>query len=144
MRAKDFKIGWTVRAIRSTYTSEGLLQGEAGVVTEIGGYYVGVKHRRNSIMWAMSPEDLEVIKPRLPSVSADLRLTPQAKTVLAHLKNPKRHNRISPSEAERVYGISRLASCIHEIRKRAGYDVKTTVKRDDFGHKYARYSLVVH
>jgi hypothetical protein len=41
-----------------------------------------------------------------PSVAHDLRLTPQAKLVLSYLK---KHGNISPMEAERVYGISRLA-----------------------------------
>jgi hypothetical protein len=37
------------------------------------------------------------------------------------------------------YGFTRLASCIHEIRK-AGYEVATDVRRDAQGHKYAKYS----
>jgi hypothetical protein len=72
-----------------------------------------------------------------PTVASDLKLTPQARTVLSHLKKRS----ISPMEAMITYGISRLASCIHEIRKRAGYDVETVVKHDEHGHKYARYSL---
>lgn len=73
-----------------------------------------------------------------PSVMADLRLTPQAKTILGHLK---RHPDISPGKALLVYGISRLPSCIHEIRKRAGYDVAREMRKDDQGHKYASYKL---
>jgi hypothetical protein len=40
-----------------------------------------------------------------------------------------------------VYSISRLASCIHEIRHRAGYDVSMEVAQDTMGHKYAVYKL---
>lgn len=72
-----------------------------------------------------------------PTVADDLRLTPQARTVLAHLK---RHGDITPLKAEGVYGIPRLASCIHEIR-RVGYKVNCTVRKDDFGGKYGHYVL---
>lgn len=74
---------------------------------------------------------------RAPSVAADLRLTPQARTVLVHLRE---HGDITPAKADRVYGITRLASCIHEIRQ-AGYKVKTKVLRDDMGSKYGLYVL---
>jgi hypothetical protein len=58
--------------------------------------------------------------------------------VLKHLKANKS---VSPMEALIVYGISRLASCIHEIRRKAGYNVECVINQDDAGHKYARYSL---
>lgn len=73
-----------------------------------------------------------------PSIAADLRLTPQARTVLAHLH---RHNHITPAEALIVHGIPRLASCIHEIRKKAGYEVEMTRCVDDSGGRYGKYSL---
>jgi hypothetical protein len=77
--------------------------------------------------------------PRAPSVADDLRLTPQARTILAHLK---RHpSGITPMKALVVYSISRLASCIHEIRHRAGYEVGTEVAEDSMGHRYAVYKL---
>lgn len=75
----------------------------------------------------------------IPSIANDLRLTPQAKTILRHLK---RRPSISPMEALNVYSIVRLAPCIYEIRK-AGYKVLSTFKRDEQGHKYTRYSLAV-
>lgn len=81
-------------------------------------------------------DELEVIR-EAPSIAKDLKLTPQAKTVLRHLNAGKA---ISPMNALMVYGISRLASCIHEIRK-AGYVVTMIQKRDEQGHKYARYSF---
>jgi hypothetical protein len=74
---------------------------------------------------------------RTPSVADDLRLKPQTKTVLRHLKN---HDHISPMKALGVYGISRLAACIYEIRK-AGYDIRADFARDEAGHKYTKYSL---
>jgi hypothetical protein len=76
-----------------------------------------------------------------PSIADDLRITPQARSVLAYMK---KHGRISPAKADRVFGITRLASCIHEIRSKARYTVTTTIKRDEQGHKYSEYKLVVH
>jgi hypothetical protein len=72
-----------------------------------------------------------------PSVAGDLRLTPQAKTVLRHLIAGKR---ITPMKALVIYGISRLASCIHEIR-RVGYCVDCTMNSDEQGHRYASYMM---
>lgn len=73
----------------------------------------------------------------IPSVASDLRLSPQARTVLLHMK---RRGHISNMQALTVYGISRLAACVYEIRQ-AGYDVNSEHKRDDAGHKYTNYSL---
>lgn len=75
-----------------------------------------------------------------PSIADDLRLTPQAKTVLSHLKKA---GPISPAKALVVYGISRLAACIYEIRG-VGYTVNSMFRRDEGGHKYTKYSLVQH
>jgi hypothetical protein len=74
----------------------------------------------------------------MTTVANDLRITPQARTVLAHLK---RNGSISNMEAQVIYSISRLAACIYEIRRRAGYTVESKSRRDDYGHKYTRYSL---
>lgn len=89
--------------------------------------------------WMFEPGKLALVSDTVPTIASDLKLTPQARTILEHLK---RRQHISPAEADRVYGITRLASCIHEIRRKAGYPVKTTVKRDDVGHKYANYALL--
>lgn len=75
----------------------------------------------------------------MPTVADDLRITPQARKVLKHLKDGKS---ITPMEALVVHNISRLASCIEEIRNKAGYTVNTELRRDDAGHRYARYVLV--
>lgn len=80
---------------------------------------------------------LFVAAPSAPSVAADLRLKPQSKTILRHLKN---HGRISPAKASVVYGITRLAACIFDIRK-VGYEVTTKMREDEQGHKYAQYLM---
>lgn len=72
-----------------------------------------------------------------PSVAADLRLKPQAKTVLRHLKT---HGHISPAKAYVVYGMTRLAASIFEIRK-VGYEITTTIHEDEQGHKYSEYTM---
>jgi hypothetical protein len=71
------------------------------------------------------------------SVANDLRLTPQAKTVLTHLRAGKP---LTPMKALTIYGISRLAACIYEIRK-AGYTVNRIHRQDEMGHKYSKYLL---
>jgi hypothetical protein len=73
----------------------------------------------------------------VPSIADDLRLKPQARKVLAHLRAGKS---ISPLEAQNVYAVYRLAASIYEI-KNAGYKIAKVIKQDEAGHKYARYSL---
>ena len=71
-------------------------------------------------------------------IARALRLTPQAKTVLFHL-NKRGH--ITPLKAFSNYQITRLASCIHELRKE-GFLVHTDLKTDESGHRYSRYSMI--
>lgn len=71
------------------------------------------------------------------SIANDLRLTPQARKVLAHLNSGKT---LSTLEAQNVYGVHRLAARINEIRE-IGYRVSTERKRDEMGQPYGRYSL---
>ena len=66
-----------------------------------------------------------------------LKLKPQARKVLNHLTKRKS---ISPLEALHVYGIYRLAACIHELRK-IGIQINTVMKADASGHHYARYEV---
>ena len=66
-----------------------------------------------------------------------LKLKPQARKVLNHLTKRKS---ISPLEALHVYGIYRLAACIHELRK-IGIEINTVMKADASGHHYARYEV---
>jgi hypothetical protein len=73
----------------------------------------------------------------VPTLADDLRLKPQARKILAHLRAGKS---ITPMEALTVYSIFRLAASIFEIRK-LGYNVETDVREDEQGHKYARYTL---
>jgi Helix-turn-helix domain len=78
-----------------------------------------------------------------PSVASDLKLPPQAKTVLRHLKV---HGHITPMKALVVYGLCNqsLARTIYELRHIAGYEIKTERKWDDAGHGYAVYTLAVN
>lgn len=75
--------------------------------------------------------------PSQPSLAGALKLTPQARTVLAHLE---RYGSISPMEALVSYSVGRLGARVLEIRK-AGYDIHTEYKRDGGGHPYGRYWL---
>ena len=47
---------------------------------------------------------------------------------------------ISPGEALLVYGITRLAARIYDLRL-AGYQVSMKMHSDPLGRKYARYRL---
>jgi hypothetical protein len=71
------------------------------------------------------------------TLANDLKLPPQAKTVLRHLEKGKT---ISPLEALMVYGIYRLSDCIFKIRN-AGHDVHTHDRVDERGRKYGEYQL---
>jgi len=70
----------------------------------------------------------------------ELRVTPQARKVLSHLE---RRGSISPMEAIITYGITRLAARVFELRE-IGITVLTTLKRDENGKPYARYTLQKH
>ena len=59
----------------------------------------------------------------------------QKETILRHLKRKKS---ISSFEALLVYGITRLASRIDELRQ-DGHDIETIMKKDEKGKRYARY-----
>jgi hypothetical protein len=69
--------------------------------------------------------------------SDDLRLPPQARKILAHLKEGKT---ITNNESMLVYHVARLSDVVMKIR-RAGYDVVTTMKVDGIGGQYASYKL---
>lgn len=73
-----------------------------------------------------------------PSIAHALRLKPQTRVILLHLLEGRS---ISPLEAWGVYGNSRLAAAIHDIRK-SGYVVVREHKRDPMGHHYSRYWLM--
>lgn len=62
---------------------------------------------------------------------------PVNRTVLKHLL---RRKSISPLEALMTYGISRLAPAIHDLRS-AGHTIKSEIRKDAKGHRYARYTL---
>jgi hypothetical protein len=64
-------------------------------------------------------------------------VTPSARRIERHLEEK---GSISPMEALIVYGESRLARCIHELREN-GAEITTEMKTDERGHRYGRYSL---
>ncbi len=65
--------------------------------------------------------------------------TPGISKVLSHLRAHK--DGITPLEALGVYGIYRLGSAIHILRKR-GHLIETKLMRDDNGRSYARYKML--
>lgn len=50
-------------------------------------------------------------------------------------------NSITPAKAQTEFGVWRLASVIHKLRK-AGYKIITNTKRSFTGKSYAEYSLI--
>lgn len=61
----------------------------------------------------------------------------QAERILEHLEDGET---LTPAEARIWFGCDRLAARIEELRY-MGHDIKTELRRDDNGKRYARYSL---
>lgn len=61
----------------------------------------------------------------------------QNEAVLNHLRQ---HGALSPLKARHVYGIERLTSRIHDL-KRMGHRIKVSIRRDPLGGRYAEYTL---
>ena len=76
-------------------------------------------------------------KNRKTSIIPLVGLYPLTRTILLHIE---KRGSISPLEALITYGCQRLAARIHELRA-AGVQINTTMKRDETGHAYARYTL---
>lgn len=70
-------------------------------------------------------------------LTTDINLTPRLRRILGHLKAGKR---ITNVEGQTVYGEYRLSDVIHKLRG-AGYDIVTTVKKDEAGRRYSSYQL---
>lgn len=137
-----FKVGDRVRATDKVPEFYWWKPGAVGTVIKAEPYNYFVIKFDGSVADAVGSVHadngyIELLPPEAPSIAKDLKLTPQAKTILRHLNARKS---ISPMEALITYSISRLASCIHEIRK-AGYEVLTSIKQDEQGHKYANYAF---
>lgn len=64
-------------------------------------------------------------------------LKPQTQMILEHLKQ---YGHITPVEAGAVYKVRSLSKRISEI-KEAGHKVKTQLRADACGQRYAHYSL---
>jgi hypothetical protein len=73
-----------------------------------------------------------------PSIARTIELRPQTRKVLAHLE---KRGSITPVEAMVTQGIFSLSSRISELKK-AGYRIARELRKDEGGHRYARYSLV--
>ena len=73
-----------------------------------------------------------------PNLVTELNLGRQCKKILAHLREGKT---ITSNESMLVYHVARLSDVIMKLR-RSGYDIKTTMKEDGVGGKYANYKLV--
>jgi hypothetical protein len=94
--------------------------------------------------WYLHPSDLK-LKPKddtftigtSSDLAADINLPERLRRILGHLKAGKR---ITNVEGQTVYGEYRLSDVIHKLRG-AGYDISTTVKKDEAGRKYSSYQL---
>ena len=64
-------------------------------------------------------------------------LTKGSLTVLSHLQA---RGSITPAEAFATYGTLRLAARIFELREH-GHQIEMTMRTDQAGHKYGRYTL---
>lgn len=62
---------------------------------------------------------------------------PQVARVLAHLEEA---GSISQAEAHEVHGVRRLAARVLELREQ-GHDVRSELRNDEAGSRYARYFL---
>jgi hypothetical protein len=92
-----------------------------------------------SLTWYADAGEYEInpVKKVKPTLADTINLAPGTRRILGHLE---KRGSISPVEAQVSYGDMRLAARIFELRE-VGYDIKTTMKRDEGGHNYARYSL---
>ena len=70
-------------------------------------------------------------------LTTDINLPERLRKILGHLKAGKR---ITNVEGQTVYGEYRLSDVIHKLRG-AGYDIITTVKKDEAGRRYSSYQL---
>ena len=65
-------------------------------------------------------------------------MTPQVKTILTHLQ---KHGSLSQAEAGLIYKIRALPRRIADL-KAEGFTIKSELKQDATGQRYARYTLV--
>jgi hypothetical protein len=143
-----FKVGDTVRvAPKGLSNVKEAARLTAKVVKEIGSDIYAVEFDQlllsddnlYSTTWYADAGNHEIypVKKVKPTLADTINLAPGVRRILSHLE---KRGSISPVEAHVSYGDMRLAARIHELRE-VGYDIKTTMKRDEGGHNYARYSL---
>lgn len=137
-----FKVGDKVRVTTRRHGAD--QYGDIGTVIDTEapsrfGLVIAVSFGYDNVN-TYAPHDLDLLYAApvvKPSVASDLKLKPQSKTILLHLK---RRGSITPMEALVSYGNSRLAAAIYDIRK-IGYVVDKEMRKDEGGHNYARYTL---
>lgn len=120
--------------------------GAKGVVTDVTNTYTRVSFAKGVAPclpygrdngWNFLHGEALLVTISTPTIATDLKLKPQTKSVLIHLRN---NDHISPMQAQVIYGITRLAAAIYDLRK-AGYIINKTMKTDAAGHHYASYAL---
>jgi hypothetical protein len=143
------KVGDKVRFTNSVIKSWWFKAGQTGTALRVArksGYPIVVKtdipdtdgHNEAYVDYHMIEKvNTDTITLGVPTIADDLRLKPQARKILAHLRSGQS---ISPLEAQNVYAVYRLAASICEIKK-LGYKIDGVIKQDASGHKYKRYSL---
>ena len=93
-----------------------------------------------ALIWELTKlivKEANPLVPVKPVRSSRSSVSPGAKTILKHLIS---RGSISPVEAFSSYGTLRLAARIHELRQ-DGVTIKTEIRGDAAGHRYARYTL---
>lgn len=73
----------------------------------------------------------------MTAVTAELSLKPLGKKTLNYLRT---RGSLTPLVFFSTYGSMRLSAQIHDLRE-AGFDIRTTMKEDEEGSKYASYRL---
>lgn len=109
------------------------------------GHRKDVLESRGFSNWYINANDLK-LAPKADTftigttadLTTDINLPARLRRILGHLKAGKR---ITNVEGQTVYGEYRLSDVIHKLRG-AGYDIITTVKKDEAGRRYSSYQLV--
>lgn len=145
---QQFKTGDKVVALKNIDHAVPSLKGRNGtIILQAGGCNLvrfdawNGGHGEDGNEWYAGEGELGLVgeaPAAVPTVASDLKVTPGARKVLAYLQ---KHGDISPLKAMTVLGVGRLASCIHELRTKAGYTITTEIREDDGGHRYGTYYL---
>jgi hypothetical protein len=143
-----FKVGDTVRvAPKGLANVKEAARLTATVVQDVGSNIYEIEFDQlvtnesnmYSTTWYADAGEHEIypVKKVQPTLADIINLAPGTRRILSHLE---KRGSISPIEAHVSYGDMRLAARIFDLRE-VGYDIITTMKKCEGGHKYARYSL---